>query len=304
MLQPASRSALSGFAAATNSSPPQQNKMRMRPLRVNAKEWLQVCGYTRGEGFGHVADYPEQSQEFEVANVRLAYGRGFELLRENLAVASALAITVGITLSTFFLFSYLSVFDWHLIWFVQYVDVISFGIVAVGLIGGSITVLNPLVYMWFNARKLESGSRKRWTIAAAIVILLFVALEIRGAVSQHQGYFHVISGVALVGAVILMIFATLSHLRAGTWPTLSQAASLSLLVLLITFGFGRWIADLVLESTVFDQDIRVRDQVMDNSKLVIVLSRFTILLKDNELRVVPTADISEFHSAHKLTIVP
>jgi hypothetical protein len=165
-------------------------------------------------------------------------------------------------------------------------------------------VLNPYVYMWLNAKKMEPISRRRWTIALAIVILLFLALEIWSAVSQRQGYFHVISGVTLVGTVLLMIFLALRFLQVGTWPTLGQAGGLLLIAVFIAFGFGKWVADLVMESNVFDQNVRLRDQAINNAKLVIVLSRFTVLLKDNELHVVPTADIIEFHSAHKLDIVP
>jgi hypothetical protein len=45
-------------------------------------------------------------------------------LRDNFSVVSGLAVG-GVALSITFLFSYLSVFDWHLIVFIQYVDVIT-----------------------------------------------------------------------------------------------------------------------------------------------------------------------------------
>ena len=240
----------------------------------------------------------------EVNAVRANYRKSFEFPRENFAVLSALAIVGGIALSTFFLFSYLSLFSWRLIWFVQYVDVLSFGIVAVGIIGGAVLALNPYFYMWFNTKRMEPRSRKRYTIGLAVVVLLLLGLEIWGSVRQHEGYFHIVSGVLLAGGVVMMIFAGLSHLQARTWPNSIQAVSLVFLVVILTFGLGKWMADLVLDTTVFDLNITIKDQVINDAKLVIVLSRYTVLLKDNELHVVPTADISEFHSAHKLMIVP
>ena len=35
---------------------------------------------------------------------------------------------------------------------------------------------------------------------------------------------------------------------------------------------------------------------MSGMKIVIVMSRYTVLLKDHDLYVVPTADIVQFHS--------
>jgi hypothetical protein len=236
--------------------------------------------------------------------IRTNYRKSFEFLRENFAVLSALAIVAGIALSTFFLFSYLSSFSWRLIWFVQYVDVLSFGIVAVGIIGGAILALNPYFYMWFNTKRMEPRSRKLYTIGLAVLVLLLLGLEIWGSVRQHEGYFHILSGVTLAGGVVLMIFAGLSHVQARTWPNSIQAASLAILVVILAFGLGKWMADLVLDTTVFDLNVTIKEQVINDAKLVIVLSRYTVLLKDNELRVVPTADIGEFHSAHKLMIVP
>lgn len=93
-------------------------------------------------------------------------------------------------------------------------------------------------------------------------------------------------------------------MRARTRPSSIQAVSFVFFVVLLAFGFGKWMADLALDTTAFDLNVTIKGQVINDAKLVIVLSRYTVLLKDNELHVVPTADISEFHSAHKLMIVP
>lgn len=120
-------------------------------------------------------------------------------LKENFSVISGLAVVVGLALSITFLFSYLSIFSWRLIWFVQYVDVLSFGIIAVGILGGAILALNPYFYMWFNTKRMEPASRKRWTIGMVVLVLILLGLEIWSAVHQHEGYFHIVSGVVLAG---------------------------------------------------------------------------------------------------------
>src|SRR5580700_518542 len=59
-------------------------------------------------------------------------------LRDNFTVLSGVAVVSGITLAIVFLFSYLSAFSWHLIELIQYADVITFGVISVGIASGSI----------------------------------------------------------------------------------------------------------------------------------------------------------------------
>jgi hypothetical protein len=62
-------------------------------------------------------------------------------IKEYFVLVSAAALLLGVTLSTTFLAAYLSVFEWHLLWFVQYTDIITFGLLAVGVITGSLTFI-------------------------------------------------------------------------------------------------------------------------------------------------------------------
>jgi hypothetical protein len=57
-------------------------------------------------------------------------------IKENFVVLSAAAAVIGITLATTFFGAYLSVFDWRLLWYVQYTDVLTFGVIAIGVISG------------------------------------------------------------------------------------------------------------------------------------------------------------------------
>jgi hypothetical protein len=74
-----------------------------------------------------------------------------------------------------------------------------------------------------------------------------------------------------------------------------------MLLLLITCAgsLGRWLGESVEETSNFNQDVYVKDQSLNDVKLVIVMSRHTILLKDKALYVMPTADISKFRTAEK-----
>jgi hypothetical protein len=64
----------------------------------------------------------------------LTLNDALKAVRENFVLLSAGTALLGVTLSATFLAAYLSVFDWHLIWFVQYTDIITFGLLAVGVV--------------------------------------------------------------------------------------------------------------------------------------------------------------------------
>ena len=53
-----------------------------------------------------------------------------EFTTKNFAMVSGVTALVAYLIGTVFLYSYLSFFDWRLIWLVEYADVIKFGLVA------------------------------------------------------------------------------------------------------------------------------------------------------------------------------
>ena len=101
-----------------------------------------------------------------------------QFLKENFALVSAIAALIGIALSTTFLAAYLSVFDWHLLWFVQYTDVITFGLLAIGIITGSLTFIQASAQTVLGLFGMKG--RARWThgIFLAYFIALIVGFEI------------------------------------------------------------------------------------------------------------------------------
>jgi hypothetical protein len=72
-----------------------------------------------------------------------------------------------------------------------------------------------------------------------------------------------------------------------------------LLLVLGAGSLGRWLGQSVEETTAFNQDVYFKDQSLNNVKLVIVMTRHAVLLKDSVLYVVPTGDITKFRTADK-----
>src|SRR5258707_15737156 len=92
-----------------------------------------------------------------------------EAVKDNFVLVSAAALLLGMTLSTTFLAAYLSVFDWHLLWFVQYTDIITFGLLAVGIITGSLTFIQASAQTVLSLFGMKGKSHR----AHAIFIVIF-----------------------------------------------------------------------------------------------------------------------------------
>jgi hypothetical protein len=244
-----------------------------------------------------------ESAQSKPPEMPIGTSRVWSLLRENFAIVSGLAVVTGITLAIIFLFSYLSIFDWHLIIFVQYADVITFGIIAAGVVSGSFMIVyNTAQYFVYLPQESKRFRRLRWLTDGGVALAVLVFL-LWSSIRVGSGYFHIVDGVLLLARVVFIVRRALKHIRAKERPTLSQVASYGVLVFLMTALCGRWLGDTVLEMPEFSQNVRVKNSTIDSVKVVIVMSRFTVLLKNKMLYVVPTSDITEFQTTRPLIMI-
>ena len=223
----------------------------------------------------------------------------FQIVKDNFAVVSGLAVVAGVGLATLFLYSYLGIFGWHLIWYVQYADILTFGLLAVGIVGGSLIFLQSLAQTFLDLYSFSDKSRRRILIASGLGLLALIAVNVNEAVRQREGYLHVLFGAMALALGVTLILVAVDHARVGKWPNAAQAIFAMILIVISTASVGMWLAYSVLETSEFDQDVTLKDGTLSSAKLIIVMSRHTILLKDKVLYVVPTADISQFRTASK-----
>jgi hypothetical protein len=165
-----------------------------------------------------------------------------KLLRDNFAVASGIAVVSGVGLATVFLSSYLSVFDWHLIWFIQYTDIITFGLIAVGVLAGSYFLLHVAVQN-FLSTGIMTG-QLRWKVLAALVLLWLLSLGAQ-IYDQHlkaePHYFHVVwAWVAALFAIVFVLFV-IKYIRSDTWPKLGDIIAVVFIGVTATVFFGQWL---------------------------------------------------------------
>lgn len=229
------------------------------------------------------------------ASTGLTTGQLLQALRDNFAAISGAIVAAGVILATTFLTAYLSTFDWHLLWFVQYTDIITFGLLALGIISGSFVVLQASTQAVVGVFGLDKLSQRRWMWSGGLLVLALLIFLIWGSVHQGQGYFHVIWGFIAIALGIIVIIQVIGYAKSGTLPNVVQFTFLSILIISSAGGLGQWLGYSVLESGEL-QDIKIKDTTLNGVKLIIVMSRHTIFLKDRDIYVVPTADISQFHS--------
>jgi MFS family permease len=218
-----------------------------------------------------------------------------QAIKENFVVVSGTALIFGVVLASTFVTAYLTVFDWHLLWFVQYTDIITFGLLGLGIISGSLIILQALAQTVISLFHLKKDSRVRWTWMLGLFLVAFIIFEVWGAVHSGQGYFHIIWSAIALGLGVIVILQIIGYFISGMVPNIMQFAILIMLVVSGAGALGQWLGYSVLE-TEKPQDVKLKGNEMNGVKVVIVMSRHTIFLKDHDLYVVPTDDITQFHS--------
>jgi hypothetical protein len=248
-----------------------------------------------------IASTPAAVPATEAAKPMITFAQVFTFIKDNFVLVSAAAVLLGVALSTMFLTAYLSVFDWHLLWFVQYTDIITFGLLALGVIGGSLTFIQSAAQTVLGLFGMKG--RARWSHAIFLLVLIAVitSFEIWGSVKAGQGYFHILMGMTVLGLGIVLIMQVMGYIATATLPNASQAFFLFLFLGFATLSLGQWLGYSVQESAK-GQEITLKDKTLTDMKIVLVMSRHTILFKDDMLYVVPTADISSFKGGDQFVI--
>jgi hypothetical protein len=168
-------------------------------------------------------------------------------------------------------------------------------LIAAGVIGSSLLLLYSISYNALTVRLPDGKLNWQLIIVCSLVAALMLAFQIYG---EHAGpnphYFHLGAGWVTIFSVVVLLVVIASHFDAGTWPSLPQSIGILFGAITATGSFGNWVALTVVESPEIAQDVVTKEQTFAGVKVVIVMSRHTVLLKDDSLLVIPTADITQF----------
>ena len=139
-----------------------------------------------------------------------------QLVKDNFAIISGAAVVIGVALAITFLTAYLLVFDWHLLWFVQYTDILTFGLLALGLVAGALGIFINFLNIWMTWTSVSVQGRRLFLKIAGSLAVAALALEIWSAWHRGEEFTHVVlgAGVLSIGIVIVALIAnTLSAIN-------------------------------------------------------------------------------------------
>jgi hypothetical protein len=139
-----------------------------------------------------------RGQPAEQVKATITTGQVLQAAKDNFVIVSATTVAFGVALATIFLASYLSIFDWHLLWFVQYTDIITFGLVALGVLAGSLTLLQALAQTVLSAAENGGKVRRTHLIIAGLIFALLFALIMIGTIRRGEEYFHILFGATAI----------------------------------------------------------------------------------------------------------
>lgn len=221
-----------------------------------------------------------------------------EFATKNFALASATLAALGYLIGTVFLYSYLSFFDWHLIWLVEYSDVLKFGIVAFAF-------LSSFSFLFWafadDAARLHKESGKTLLM---VLIVLGSVLSINAAtriVHEYRTYkdpqyaFWVYVFFAQFAAFATVVLLTRSFMRLKTY-SVSDAVGDAVMVLSTVAVLGATFAVWMRDMEGFEQDVTVNGQVLEKVGVVFVSTHHTVLYGNQLTTIVPTGAITRIQA--------
>jgi hypothetical protein len=147
--------------------------------------------------------------------------------------------------------------------------------------------------------RFYSASKWRWLIALGLFFLAIVGWNVWDSIHRGEGYYHIVFGALALVLGVLFFLLMFILVKAGKLPDAAQVMYAMVVIITSTVCFGQWLAYSVSGTSVFDQDVTLKSETLNDVKVILVMSRNTILLKGKVIYVVPTADINKFQTASK-----
>jgi hypothetical protein len=210
---------------------------------------------------------------------------------------SSLIVGVSAALSMIVLAAYLSVFDWNLIWLVEYSDITKLLLIGAALISSFASTLiyqTQDVYRWIVQK---SAWWKKLVLFGALLSLAIngyvVYLDIQ-ALNGHETY-HIFRAMSFLFLLFLIYYLLrdIEEWKKGNWIAVtSQIASFMFFLGIVGATYGYYVKDV----SSYARDIVTKSEVFQDVKLVMLLSHHVAFLVDKRVVVVPTSDITKIIS--------
>jgi hypothetical protein len=218
-----------------------------------------------------------------------------DYITKHFAVVSVLVAVIGASLAIIFIAAYLRVFDWRIIWIIEYADILKIGLIVVAVFSGF------SYYIWSAAKdaiNLANEKGKSWAAVWSFGILLW-CLSLGYFLWQDyhspEPYWglHIqmhMAIIALIGLWLTAInfsrdFPNLNGTQIA-WAVFLTVGNISIL----GSAFGFWTRD----SGGFFHDVYLKDnKELRDVGLVLLTSHHVVLYtKDKTVVTVPSGDVT------------
>jgi hypothetical protein len=223
-----------------------------------------------------------------------------DFLTKNLALVSAAITLFSACMVMVFLFAYLSVFDWNLIWIIEYSNIIKFSLIGIAFMSGSAFLL----YIIFNHVHdwLIFGTKQgRITIILLLTIyVLLLALSLYKDIYVTSNPTTEYDIYAFLSYVLLIAFAIqcmrIYKARENISVWMVSLALTSLIVLTGIFGhtYGLRIRDISdIRHEVFMREQGGLRHIFGDATIVLLTSHHTIIKVGSTVVTLPSNDIAQ-----------
>lgn len=218
-----------------------------------------------------------------------------EFMSKNFALVSATVTLIAVSMAVAFLFGYLAVFDWNLIWFIEYTDIIKLGLVGWAIFSTFGWLVVQIVE--YAHRSVFRNNTARFLIFYAVITMIAFGAALYGDLTTIQPFNIELHFLLFFLSLVFIRFALYFNLmyRANSFDLWRMGTELGLLILFIgllgqAVGLKTLITPVAKHEVVIREDDKSR-RALVASKIIIITSHFTILEISASVVVIPSSDV-------------
>jgi hypothetical protein len=215
-------------------------------------------------------------------------------MTKHFLVLSALLVGGASAICMLFLAAYLAVFDWSLIWLVEYADLAKLFLIGTALLSSVITT--AISYSWdFLAWLRHKIPGLKWGVIGGLVLAgILGSYAIYHDVKTDSGHatYHVFRLLSTFSGVFLlyMLFTDIDRWKQLNWLSILNFLSSFVFTLgILGATYGYYVRDV---STNFTQ-VTTKNETFEKAKVIMFLSHHLAFVSEGRVIVIPTADLTK-----------
>jgi hypothetical protein len=231
--------------------------------------------------------------EYEKATRLQRLNGAMDYITKHFAVVSVIVAVLGATLAIIFIEAYLRVFDWRIIWIIEYTDILKIGLIVVAVLSSF------SFYVWSSAKdaiNIATQPERSWAFVHLFALTLWCAslgFYLWRDYHSPEPYWglHINLHLAIIALIGLWLFA-INFSRDFPNLTGTQIAWIIFVVTgnvsILGSAFGYYTRD----TGGFLHDVYLKDKELRSVGLVLLTSHHVVLYtKDKTVVIVPAGDV-------------